>query len=266
MRRFEAPRLEWPPRTAGLVALASFLIPWGILAGFMWVRRQIEPGEEGLVMWWPFTGQQFAAIAFIGLALPVFLGLAVLLRRGAPWWPVVRWPWLIAAVFTVALAAQALNSRVMVYSDRIVTTGDGGSLRPGILRFDSANWVEVHCDLIRRKRQPYVATLAYAVHFDDGQVASLDLAHDRTRQGALRWFSAVEKLDRTVLATVPHRPASPTRSVECVRALRDQLGETNFTAARRMLGISDTDFARRYAEPHEAFQPRHKAGGEGTVE
>jgi len=254
MTSFEDPRPNWPLRSAGQAAAGSFLIPFAVVFGAAWIRRRFEPGDDGWVMWWPFTGQQVAVVAFAGIALAVVLGVVVLLRRDGQWWPVVRWPWLIVTLFALALSAQALDSRVMVYADRIVTTGDGGPLRPGILTFDSAEWVEAHCHLIHQRRRPDIATLTYAVYFSDGQVAWLDQAHDRTRGDMLRWFHALEKLDRTALASVPHGPVGSTRSVQCIRTLRAELGETNFTAARRMLGISDGDFARRYAEPHEAFQ------------
>lgn len=247
---------------AGLVVAVSLLIPMGGLLVADWLRRRLGPGDDAVLMWWPLSETPIEIAAWCGLAAGLVLGGLVLARRDGRWWSLVRWPWLVMALAVLAAAAVSLDSRVLVYADRVVVDGDAGqALARGELRFADAERVEVRCAFIQRKRQSDIATLSYAVRFRDGGVAFLDEARDRSPDGALRWFDVLDRLDRASLGSIPHGAGGGGAGAPlCMRALRTELGEPRFTAARRMLGVTDADFARYYSEPHEAFRRKPDDG------
>ncbi|HVL40789.1 MAG TPA: hypothetical protein VM348_01450 [Brevundimonas sp.] len=244
-----------------LVLAVSVGIPLCIVLGADWLRRQLDLTDKAAILSWPVTNVPLASWATVGLMLGVVQAIVVWGRGSRPWWPLARWPWLVLALGASASVVPSLDDHVQVYPDRIVGLGAPASWSgEDGLRFEKAAGVEVGCLTIQRRHQPDIATLSYVVHFPGGQAVDLQNARSGGQRSANSWFEAVERLDRRALRSVPHGPNAPVHSVACIRALRAELGEPAFGAARRMLGISDADLIRYYAEPHEAFKRRPADG------
>lgn len=236
-----------------LAAIMTVIFPVLVLLLASGLRRSFAPDDPAVLMWWADTLNDVTLRA-LAIAVVAALGvsIAVLARPQIAWWKIARWVWGGSALLAVGAVALAARADVRVYADRIVVTAIDGS--QSAVPLTNAREVEVWCDVINRRRDADIATIGYVIHFQDGSVALRSAMHDKSPDAARAWFRTVEALDREVLAAVPHTRYGEGHDMICIRALRAELGETDFAAARRMLGINDTDFARYYAEPHEAWK------------
>lgn len=240
-------------RNAGVAAGLTVVIPVMVVTTTNSLRRVIGPLDPAVLLWWP---QEISGGIILVMAVAVVIalgtGITVLGRDTIPWSRLARWPW--AGVALLALAAVAISARadVRIYADRIVTTEADGAR--SAIPMATATGVEVRCAVISRRKKSDIPTLEYAIRFP-GRTISLQPAMGSVSHGTARdWFRKVEALDRQVLAAVPHVSSGAAHDVNCIRALRAELGDTDFAAARRMLGIADAEVARAYAEPHEAWK------------
>lgn len=248
---WEAEKERW--RNAGLAAALTVILPVFLAFAVGSLRRSFGPRDPSMLLWWPeeMTTLIAAAIA-ASIVLGLGTGIMVLARRDLTWWQVGRWSWAVAALLMLAAVAISARAEVRVYADRIVISDESGDRET--LPITSATGVGVGCEIISRKRKADVATLDYAIHFPDRSVSLRPALGSVSRDAARIWFHKVEELDREVLSALPHQSAgSAGHDVGCIRALRRELGEPDFTAARRMLGLTEADLARYYAEPHEAW-------------
>lgn len=237
---------------AVLAAAMTAVFPLLVLMMASGVRRSFAPADPAVLMWW---SDPFNDAAFLGLGIAIVAGLglaiAILARPAVAWWKIARWVWAGSVFLALVTFAFGVRAEVRVYANRIVTTTTSGARSS--VPMHAAEAVEVWCDLIGRRRNSDIPTIGYTIHFPDRKVALRSGMGDQTPAAARAWFRKVDTLDREVLAAVPHVRYGEAHDVNCVRALRGELGEADFLAARRMLGITDGDFRRRYAEPHEAW-------------
>jgi len=249
--KWEAEKERW--RNAGLAAALTVILPLLLALAVGSLRRSFGPRDPSVLLWWPEEMTTLIAFAIsASIVVGLGTGIMVLARRNMAWWKVGRWSWAVTVLVMLAAVAASARAEVRVYADRIVISDEHGARET--VPMASATGVGVWCDVIRRKRKADVATLDYAIHFPDRSVSLRPGLGSVSRDTARIWFHKIEALDREVLSALPHQSAgSAGHDVGCIRALRRELGEPDFTAARRMLGITEADLARYYAEPHEAW-------------
>jgi hypothetical protein len=248
---WEAEKERW--RNAGLAAALTVILPLLLAFTAGRLRRSFGPRDPAVLLWWPEEMTSLIAFAIAAsIVVGLGTGIVVLGCRTTAWWKVSLWPWAVMGLVMLAAVAASARAEVRVYADRIVISDEHGAR--DTLPMASAISVGVWCDVISRKRKADVATLDYAIHFPDRSVSLRPALGSVSRDAARIWFHKVEELDREVLSALPHQSAgSAGHDVGCIRALRRELGEPDFTAARRMLGLTEADLARYYAEPHEAW-------------
>lgn len=248
---WEAEKERW--RNAGLAAALTLILPLLLAFTVGSLRRSFGPRDPAVLLWWPEEMTSLIAAAlFASACVGIGTGIVVMGCRNVAWWKVARWPWAVMGLVMLAAVAASARAEVRVYADRIVISDEGGGRTA--IPMASATGVGVWCDVIRRKRKADIGTLDYAIHFPDRSVSLRPALGSVSRDTARIWFHKVEALDREVLSALPHQSAgSAGHDVGCIRALRRELGEPDFTAARRMLGLTEADLARYYAEPHEAW-------------
>jgi hypothetical protein len=245
MKRFE---------TAALAAIMTVVFPVIVLLMGERLRRSLfTPDDPEVLLWWA-DALNDVTVRALGIAVVAGLALMiVILRRpNIAWWKIARWFWAASALLALGAFALSARAQVRVYADRIVTTDMVGVQHA--IPMSAAREIEVWCSVISRSRNSDIPTIGYTIHFQGRSVLLRSAMGDDSHEGARRWFRKVEALDREVLAAVPHAPYGAAHDMTCVRDLRAELGEADFVAARRMLGINDADFARYYAEPHEAWK------------
>lgn len=252
-RRPRGPRIPIRQRYEAFVlaSAGSVAITAGPAFAVHWIRGLIGPRDAEVLLWWPELAAFSLAGVAIGLIAALVLGVAALARGSC--WPLVARPWVGLAVAGVLFPLASLGASVSIHADRAVVTG---SVRheAATLRLRDAAWVEVWCSATGGRRKRSIPTIGYAVQFPDGERLDLTEARRRNNPDAVRaWFRTVDRLDRRALSRVEHR-LLVTPGIQCVRALRRELDEKDFLAARRMLGIGNAEFWRLYAEPHEAWR------------
>lgn len=260
MRSGPQPPFEGRLWLAGAVAAVSVLIPFLTPLAAKWVRWRIGPSDPQVLLWWPMSESHAALPMFAGVVAAVILGVGVLARGKAVLGRAV-WVWLVLAFAASASAFLSLDSSVRIYSDRVVVA-DGAAtkaLPAGTYPFDSADHVMARCRQVSRSRQSDYATMDYVVHFPDVGWIAFDDAREDGPGAARVWFRKLAQVDAKGLRQIPHEPAQEP-AVSCIRALRAELGEEDFANARRMMVLSDDDFERYYAEPHEAFKRKSDDG------
>jgi len=238
--------------TAALAAAMTVVFPVIVLMMGGGLRRSFTPDDPEVLLWW---ADALNDVTVRALGIAVVAGLALLIvilrRPNIAWWKIARWFWAGSALLALGTLVVSARAQVRVYADRIVTTDMAGAQLT--IPMNAAREIEVWCDVISRSRNSDIPTIGYAIHFPGRSIPLRSAMGDDSHEGARRWFRKVEALDREVLAAVPHAPYGTAHDMTCVRDLRAELGEADFVAARRMLGINDADFARYYAEPHEAW-------------
>jgi hypothetical protein len=244
---------------AGLAALVTVVTPVMAMMMAGSLRRSFSPDDPAVLLWWadPLNDATLAAMGMAGMGA-IVVAILILARPDIAWWKIARLFWAGAGLLGLAAIALSFRAEVRVYPDRIVTVAMDGS-RSAVSMGD-AKEIEVWCDVLGRRRSSDIPTIGYTIHFPDQSISLRSAMGGRSKGAARAWFHKVETLDREVLASVPHAPYGPAHDVTCVRSLRTELGEADFTAARRMLGITDADFARYYAEPHEAWSEGRRDG------
>jgi hypothetical protein len=248
---WEAQKEPW--RDAGLAAFLTVVFPLWLAFGASGLRWLLKPRDPSVLLWWP---EQMTGLIAFAIAASIVVGLGtgimVLVRREVAWWKLARWSWAAALLLMLAAIAVSVRAEVRVYADRIVISDEFGSR--SAIPMSAAIAVEAACKLIRKGKRREVPILDYAIHFPDRSLSLRPALSSVSPDAAWTLFHKVEALDREVLSALPHQSAgSAGHDVVCIRGLRSQLGEPDFTAARRMLGITEADLARYYAEPHEAW-------------
>lgn len=260
MRFGPQPPFEGRLWLAGAVAAVSVLIPLLTPLAATWIRWRTGPSDPHVLLWWPVSESHAALPVFAGVVAAVILGVGVL-ARGKTVLGRALWVWLVLALASGVSAFLSLDSSVRIYSDRAIVSEGAATvaLAAGIYPFASADRVVARCRWITRGRQSDYATVDYGVHFPDGGWIAFDTAREETPAAARAWFRKLVGIDAKGFRQTPHEPAQAP-AVSCIRALRAELGEEDFAHARRMMVLSDDDFERYYAEPHEAFKRRSGAG------
>ncbi|RZJ32309.1 MAG: hypothetical protein EON85_01525 [Brevundimonas sp.] len=240
-----------------LVFSSTFSLPLFVPILCEMVRSLIGPGDPAVVLWWPETESVgMGLLFFIALPTALILGGIMLFREPGRWWRLVRWPWLALGVVVVAVVGTSLRSSVLIYPDRLVASGiDRQGYWEELYPFRTAERVEASCRLAGKRRGGARADIGYRVYFPYGDSFSLKPAtapdQPRSLQG---WITAVSALDRGALSGADRVVPAEGPSVNCIRTLRTQLDEAEFRAALSLLDISDDEFVRKYAEPHETWR------------
>lgn len=205
-----------------------------------------------MLLWWPTMAAHPFAVA-AGLVGAIVLGGLAAVRGRA--WPLVLWPWLGLFAVSTGLAIVSSNSSVRVFADRIEFSDETMDPARRTLRLKDAESVVVECREILRRRRENVFTVDYAIRFPGDRWVDLGPGRRGGPDNARRWFAAVSRLEAEGLGRAPHPPEQDA-DPRCIRGLRAALGDEQFRVARRMIGLSDSDFARYYSEPHEAYNRR----------
>ena len=247
-------------RTASIVLAVSLSIPFATPLVAEWIRRRTGPGDPEVMLWWPASESHAIWPVLAGILVGLVFGAGAL-ARGDTVFRRLKWVWAGLAVLAGASALMSLDSSVRIMADRVVVADGAGTatLKPGAHLLANADQVVVRCRWIDRRRDSDYATVDYWVHFAGGSWVAFHDARPENPAAAREWFRTVVRLDRTALIQTPHA-MSTEPSVSCIRSLRVELGEEDFAKARRMMGLSDADFTRYYAEPHEAFRRRSDDG------
>lgn len=257
-RRFQ--RVWERLRIAGLAVSVSILIPLAVPYIAEWIRFRVGPRDADVLLWWPVSESHAVWPILSGVLVGVVFGIGALARGNAALRR-AKWAWLALALLAVTSALLSLDASVRIHADRMVVARGAATeaVRPGTYFLGSADQVEARCVWISRRRDPDYATVDYWVHLPAVGWIALGDTRPAGRDAAREWFRTLASMDEKAFGHAPH-VAIEDGGVRCIRALRAELGDEGFEDARRMMGLSEADFARYYAEPHEAWRRKASDG------
>ncbi len=247
-------------RAAGVAVSVSILIPLAAPYVAEWIRHRVGPRDADVLLWWPVSESHALWPILAGVLVGVVFGIGAL-ARGKAALRRAKWAWLVLALLAATSALLSLDASVRIHADRMVVTEGAATeaVRPGTYYLASADQVEAQCVWVSRRRRSSYATVDYWVHLPTVGWIALGDTRPAGREAAREWFTTLASIDEKAFAHAPH-VAVEEGGVRCIRALRAELGDEGFEAARRMMALSDADFARYYSEPHEAWRRRASDG------